>query len=129
MKQDTTTTTHANWRGSLPFLPRAVSTVFPRGGRKVGVCLPSDGYDTKPTARLTEPRQMACVKRGAGMRCYSLREAATECGMSYHHIILPAVRRGELRAFVPAGMKRKRFVTEAELRRWVEEIESAQRTA
>ena len=63
------------------------------------------------------------------MRCYSLKEAATECGMSYRHIILPAANRGELRAFVPAGMRRKRFVTETELRRWIGEMESAQRTA
>lgn len=59
-----------------------------------------------------------------GARCLTLHEAAEETGFSYKRVILPAVRAGELRAFVPFGLARKRYVRIEELRRFVRQQES-----
>lgn len=56
------------------------------------------------------------------MRCLTLREAARETGISYK-TLLEAVRGGELRAFIPCGLSRKRFVRDNEIERWLREME------
>ena len=61
-----------------------------------------------------------------GIRCYSLHEAADSCGIRYK-AILAAANTGELRTFVPAGMRRKRFVREDELAAWMRRMERASR--
>ena len=60
------------------------------------------------------------------MRCLTLREAARETGISYK-TLLEAVRGGELRAFVPFGLTRKRFVRDNEIERWLKAMEKASR--
>lgn len=60
------------------------------------------------------------------MRCLTLREAARETGISYK-TMLKAVRGGELRAFIPCGLTRKRFVRDGEVERWLKAMEKASR--
>lgn len=57
------------------------------------------------------------------MRCYTLKQAASETGIAYK-VLLAAARAGELKAFVPPGMKRKQYVRDAELDRWVRSLET-----
>lgn len=56
------------------------------------------------------------------MRCLTLREAARETGISYK-TMLEAVRGGELKAFIPCGLTRKRFVRDGEVERWLQQME------
>lgn len=58
------------------------------------------------------------------MRCLTLRQVAKETGIRYE-FLLEAVRSGELRAFVPQGMKRKQYVRTEELDRWLLAMEQA----
>lgn len=60
------------------------------------------------------------------MRCLTLREAARETGISYK-TLLEAVRGGELRAFIPCGLKRTRYVRDREIERWLKDMEEASR--
>lgn len=65
-----------------------------------------------------------------GTIAVSLKEAAELSGLSYR-TLLDASRSGELAAFVPPGLTRKRFVRVDELRRWIKSLErrEAPRTA
>lgn len=58
------------------------------------------------------------------MRCLTLRQVAKETGTRYE-FLLEAVRSGELRAFIPQGMKRKQYVRTEELDRWLLAMEQA----
>lgn len=112
------------------FHARLFACCSPRDGRKVGNpriqwiagfhSVPRHGY-------LTEPCHMACVGEiGGHMRCLTLREAARETGISYK-TMLEAVRGGELKAFIPCGLSRKRFVRDNEVERWLKAMEKASR--
>lgn len=56
------------------------------------------------------------------MRCLSLRQVEEETGLEYR-IVLNAVKSGQLQAFTPPGMVRKRFVRDAEVERWIKAME------
>lgn len=58
------------------------------------------------------------------MRCLTLRQVEEETGLEYR-IVLDAVKSGQLRAFTPPGMVKKRFVRDAEVERWLESMEQA----
>lgn len=58
------------------------------------------------------------------MRCLTLRQVADETGIKYL-AVLDAVRNGRLRAFVPPGLTKKRFVRDAEVERWLKAMEQA----
>lgn len=65
-----------------------------------------------------------------GVRAVSLKEAAKLTGLSYR-TMLSASKRGDLAAFLPPGVTRKRFVRVDELERWMRSMEKreAPRTA
>ena len=56
------------------------------------------------------------------MRCLTLRQVEEETGLEYR-IVLNAVNSGQLQAFIPPGMVRKRFVRDAEVERWLKAME------
>lgn len=56
------------------------------------------------------------------LRAYSLKDASEVTGLTYK-TILSAANRGELVCFMPYGGKRKRFVREDELKRWIRSME------
>lgn len=63
-----------------------------------------------------------------GLRCHTLPEAARLCGLPYRYVLI-AANAGELRTFVPFGMRQKRYVRDDELRRWLREMEESNATA
>lgn len=93
-----------------------------------GLSLPGGFYRSQPHGHLTEPGQVACVEHKRGevlrmsLRAYSLKDASEVTGLAYK-TILSATNRGELVYFMPYGGKRKRFVREDELKRWIRSME------
>lgn len=59
-----------------------------------------------------------------GALAHPTKEVARICGMSYR-TVLTAMDSGELAYFIPAGLKRKRFVRDSEMRRWLRSMEKS----